>query len=598
MPDQEYSVADKVRVLLDVASTRRKETALVVVLSVVVALAEAVGIGFILPVIEIAQSGDAAANADGPIRLFVLAFEMLGIPFQLEYVILVIMLTMTIRYLAAFLLTWTQFYVVYDYVCETRRELFAALLEANVSYFDRTGSDQAMNAVITETKYAGDGIKDVIQLFRQITLIVMYLSITLYLLPFVTLVSIVAIGSLLFVSKSIIEGAYAVGDRAASANERIQSIVQSGVQGIRDIKLFGLEDRQYSRLDESVTNYFSAMIQLRRNKAALRQLQQLIVAVGVFGAIYVALTFLSLTLGTLALFLFTMFRLAPQATGLSSRLYNIDGYLPHLVRNQEYIEELRDAAQTNHGTEPVPDRVEQICFDDVRFSYDDEETVLDGVSLEIDRGDFVAFVGRSGAGKSTIVSLLTRMYEPDAGSITANGVQIDKIKLDQWRSKMAVVRQDPFIFDDTLWFNLTITNPDATKEEVEQACEIAQVTEYFDELPNGYETELGEDGVQLSGGQRQRLALARALLKDAELLVLDEATSDLDTSIEDKVQSAIESLDREYTIVTIAHRLSTVKNADRIYTLEDGDIVESGTHDELLTNGQKYAELYSHQADA
>jgi subfamily B ATP-binding cassette protein MsbA len=233
----------------------------------------------------------------------------------------------------------------------------------------------------------------------------------------------------------------------------------------------------------------------------------------------------------------------------------------------------------------------------VQFSYlGQDENALSGVSFEFEKGDFIGFVGQSGAGKSTIVSILVRMYEPDSGEVLANERQIHDMDIDDWRSKIAVVRQDPYMFNSTLRYNLTIGNRSVSEEELERVTRIAMVEEFFDELPNGYETELGDEGVRLSGGQRQRVALARALLKDAEVLVLDEATSDLDSNLEKEVQKSIENMERDYAIVGIAHRLSTVKNADRIYSLDDGEIVETGQHEELIGNDGQYSELYSIQS--
>jgi subfamily B ATP-binding cassette protein MsbA len=234
----------------------------------------------------------------------------------------------------------------------------------------------------------------------------------------------------------------------------------------------------------------------------------------------------------------------------------------------------------------------------VTFTYQTGETVFDGLDLTISGDEFAAFVGSSGAGKSTIVGLLTRMYEPDSGEIRVDGTPIAEFGLDDWRAQISVVRQHPFIFNDSLRRNVTIANRSVQDEEVERVCEIAQVTEFLDELPDGYDTQLGEDGVRLSGGQKQRVALARALLKDAELLVLDEATSDLDANIEQTVHSAIESMERDYAMLVIAHRLSTVINADCIYAVEDGQIVESGTHEELISKEGAYSELYRTQAES
>jgi len=208
----------------------------------------------------------------------------------------------------------------------------------------------------------------------------------------------------------------------------------------------------------------------------------------------------------------------------------------------------------------------------------------------------VAFVGQSGAGKSTIVSLLARLYDSDKGEIRADGTPIEEYDIDQWRKRIAVVRQQPYIFNDTLEANITIGNRDASRKEVEEVCEIAKVDEFLNELPNGYNSQLGDDGVRLSGGQRQRVALARALLKDADFLVLDEATSNLDSNLERQVQQSIESMDRDYGIIAIAHRLSTVKNADQIYTVENGEIIESGSHTDLLADEGAYADLYTIQS--
>jgi len=275
-------------------------------------------------------------------------------------------------------------------------------------------------------------------------------------------------------------------------------------------------------------------------------------------------------------------------------VYAVEGYLSHLGRTHAFLDEF-DQRQEESGDRSVS-RVSEIEFDDVHFSYSDDEEVLRGLSFDVRNEEFIAFVGQSGAGKSTIVSLVARMYDPDDGEIRADGFPIEEYDIRQWRERIAVVRQQPYIFTDTLENNVTIGNREATRADVERVCEVAKVDEFVDDLPNGYDSQLGDDGVRLSGGQRQRVALARALLKDADFLVLDEATSDLDSNLEKEVQAAIESMEREYGIIAIAHRLSTVKNADRIYTVESGEIVESGSHSELLEDDGEYADLYTVQS--
>lgn len=310
---------------------------------------------------------------------------------------------------------------------------------------------------------------------------------------------------------------------------------------------------------------------------------------------------LTVPLANLAAFLFAIFRLAPQVTSINDIFYRAEGDLPHVTRMIEFAGTLENSAEPGVDTDaavPLPTQVHDVAVKNVTFAYETNEPVLQEISFAVERPEFVALVGQSGSGKSTVVSLLARLYEPDSGRITVNGTPINQVDLGEWRSQLAVVRQDPYVFNDTLRFNLRVGNSDASRAAVERACEIAQVTEFLDDLPDGYDTNLGDDGVRLSGGQRQRVAIARALLRDANVLVFDEATSDLDTRLERKVHRAIEEMDREVVTVVIAHRLSTVIDADRIHVFEDGQVVETGTHDELVESGGLYADLYAVQAGA
>ena len=586
---------EKLTALRRVAQFRPKITAVIVVLGGATAFLEGIGLSFIWPILEVAQADEPITQAEGFLGIFLRAYQFVGIPFQLAYLIIGVGLAMTVRFTSSFLVAWLRSIVQMTYEEMLRTEAFDSALDARVSYFDEEGSDDILNAIITETRYSGKVIKAGVQSLETAFLALVYLSVMFYIAPRMALGALTLLGGITYILREIIEPAYTVGSRVATANERVQEAVQAGTQGIRDVKLFGLSSEMFDIFDEWIEKYRSSSIDLARNKAAIQNFYDLAAALTLFALIYVGFTYSGLALGALGIFFLAMFRLAPLVSRLNSNVYKLEGNLSHLVRTQTFVEELDRRRETNGDIEP--ERVSTVEFDDVHFSYTEDETVLDGISFSVDRGEFVAFVGQSGAGKSTIVSLLARFYAPDEGEITADKTPIDEFDLQAWRDRIAVVRQQPFIFNDTLEGNITVGNRGASRQELKRVCQIAKVEEFLDELPNGYDSELGDDGVRLSGGQRQRVALARALLTDADFLVLDEATSDLDSSLEKEVQASIEEMNRDYGMIAIAHRLSTVQNADRIYTVDSGEIVEMGTHEDLLAAGGDYADLYTIQSE-
>jgi subfamily B ATP-binding cassette protein MsbA len=584
------------RAIWDVVTYDPKLSSIIAILSLLTAALEGVGIGFILPIITLARDGEAAPReSSGIFKIFVDAYEALGVSFSLEYIILGTLFVMTLRYAASFGVDWFREILRTEYEKYLKSESFKKTLDAEAAYFDREGSDEILNAIITQTMHASRTVFRGVQIVEEALIILVYLLITIYLSPLLTLATAILLGSIMFFAREVLESGYGVGDRIAETNEAVQNAVQSGTQGIRDVKLFGIADELFSNFRDAIERNATARIRLKRNQVGLNNFYQLISAATVFALVYVAIRFTSLSIGELGVFLFAMFRLAPRVSSLNDLVYAFEGDLPHLVRTRSFVRELENRAGDGNRWRAVPTSIENVRFENVWFSYEGVEPVIENLSFQVKRNEFVAFVGQSGAGKSTITSLVARFYTPDRGRILANGIPIDKIDINDWRERISVVRQDPYLFNDSLWYNVTIADRDASREEVERVCEIAQVTEFLPELPEGYDTLLGDDGVRLSGGQKQRVALARALLKKADVLVLDEATSDLDSGIERDVQSAIESMDRDYALIAIAHRLSTVRNADRIYTIEGGKMTDVGSHEELISSDGLYAQLYSTQ---
>jgi len=301
-----------------------------------------------------------------------------------------------------------------------------------------------------------------------------------------------------------------------------------------------------------------------------------------------------MTLGQFVMFTtFLAFLIAPvfQAVGIGTQLTEA---FAGLDRTREVLGERpedRDPSRTV-AIGPIQGTVE---FKDVNFSYEAGKPVLFDVSFNAQPGKVTALVGSSGSGKSTIISLLAAFHTPSSGTVTVDGMDLSTIRLDSYRTQLGVVLQDTFLFDGTIEENIAFARPGATKEQIMEACRIARVDEFAEKFEKQYDTVVGERGVKLSGGQRQRVAIARAILADPKVLVLDEATSSLDSESEAKIQDGLRSLRRGRTTFVIAHRLSTIRSADQILVLEHGEIVERGTHAELLALGGRYRTLYDKQ---
>jgi subfamily B ATP-binding cassette protein MsbA len=592
---EDDTLRERGRALAAVATFRPGLAATVVGASLLVAALEGVGMGFVLPIVEFARNG--AGQPSGLARYFLRAYAVLGLPFTLGTVLLGVGLVVGVRYALSFLVSWLGAALEVQYVEHLRYEAFASALEARVAYCDREGSDELLNAIVTQTQYAGDAIAVVVRLVERTTIALVYLLLALALAPVLTLLTVAVVGGSTYLVRSVVESGYDVGERVAAANQAVQRSVQAGMQGIRDVKLFDLRGEFLAGFGDAAERYTAAMVAQHRNQAAINSANRFLTAAAVFGLVYAGLEVASLSLGALGVFLFVMLRLGPTVSSLNDLVYSLENTLPHLVRTQAFVARLEAHREPTGDRSPSPP-VDRLAVKGVDFAYDRAEgPVLEDVSVALERGEFVALVGPSGAGKSTVASLVARLYEPDAGTITADGTPIDRFDVAAWRSRVAVVRQDPFVFNETLRFNLTVGNRDATRAELDRACRIARVDEFRDDLADGYGTVLGDDGVRLSGGQKQRVAIARALLTDADFLVLDEATSELDGHLDAAVHRGIAAMDRDYGIVAIAHRLSTITDADRIVVLEDGRVVERGQHDELVDRDGTYAALYERQVD-
>ncbi len=379
----------------------------------------------------------------------------------------------------------------------------------------------------------------------------------------------------------------------------INAELQDNISGIRVIQAFGQERHELDRFTQRSTRYYEERVKGIRYWATFFPAMRFVASMGMaivlgFGAYRVFSG--ALTLGGLVAFISYVASFYEPI----HRLVQTDNIVQQAIAAGERVFELLDTAPE---IEDAPDAAElpaiqgAVVFEGVSFRYGTGEEVLRDVSFQMRPGQVVALVGPSGAGKTSIANLIPRFYDPVSGRVTVEGHDVRKVKLASLRRQIAVVLQDTFLFNGTVRDNVIYGKPDASEDEMIAAAKAAYAHEFIQNLPQGYETEIGERGVKLSGGQKQRLALARAILTDPRILILDEATSSVDAEAEYLIQQALKKVLEGRTALVIAHRLSTIRHADKIIALEDGRIVEVGDHRELLARGGLYSQMYRRQYD-
>jgi subfamily B ATP-binding cassette protein MsbA len=478
---------------------------------------------------------------------------------------------------------------------DLRNSVYTHMLELDLRFYNRTRAGQIINRLTSDTDLLRTLVTKNVSTFVTSVLQVAISIVILVLISWqLTLLALVVM-PLTFVAWRKLLAPLRRGDRRVlDMSGEVTSHLQETVSGVRQVKAAAAERFEAMRFRALTDLYFRNVVRTERIRALASPLSESMAAVGTvlllwFGGRMVIQG--ALTPGAFITFIGISLKLYQPAKWLSKFPATVQPGLSAAERFFEFLDTPLEMVD-QPGARVFETVQDAVRFENVSFHYTNDAPVLNGVTLTARRGTVTALVGPSGAGKTTLVDLIARFYDPTEGRITIDGIDMRDFSVKSLRHMMGVVTQETVLFHDTVRSNIAYALPDSTQDAVERAARAANAHDFIMQMPDGYDTILGERGTRLSGGQRQRIAIARAILRDPPILIFDEATSALDSESERLVQEAIEHLLEGRTVFVIAHRLSTIMNADQILTMEDGRIIQSGTHDELLAEGGLYRKLY------
>ncbi|UXT08960.1 SAV1866 family putative multidrug efflux ABC transporter [Staphylococcus aureus] len=500
-----------------------------------------------------------------------------------------------IEFIRQYLAQWTSNKILYD----IRKKLYNHLQALSARFYANNQVGQVISRVINDVEQTKDFIlTGLMNIWLDCITIIIALSIMFFLDMKLTLAA-------LFIFPFYILTVYVFFGRLrkltrerSQALAEVQGFLHERVQGISVVKSFAIEDNEAKNFDKKNTNFLTRALKHTRwnaySFAAINTVTDIgpIIVIGV-GA-YLAISG-SITVGTLAAFVGYLELLFGPLRRLVASFTTLTQSFASMDRVFQLIDEDYDI-KNGVGAQPIEIKQGRIDIDHVSFQYNDNEApILKDINLSIEKGETVAFVGMSGGGKSTLINLIPRFYDVTSGQILIDGHNIKDFLTGSLRNQIGLVQQDNILFSDTVKENILLGRPTATDEEVVEAAKMANAHDFIMNLPQGYDTEVGERGVKLSGGQKQRLSIARIFLNNPPILILDEATSALDLESESIIQEALDVLSKDRTTLIVAHRLSTITHADKIVVIENGHIVETGTHREFIAKQGAYEHLYSIQ---
>ena len=567
----------------------------VVVLGTLASLAEGLGVGLFIPFLQSFGQESLGADGSGWFAPHVSKwFEDIPPDQRIVVICACIFGTILLKALLTFACKSLYHWLNSDISYRLRSAIFDQLLTVSHRFLERSQSGKLINVLAAETERTSLALQYffdiIVAMCATLVLSVMLLLISwkLTLLVAAVLLSISAVSALTRQSQR------RLGTRFTAARSELTNRVVQCIAGMKVVRSFGREDYEAEEFDRASRQVFRTGMISGIVGEGITPLYEVLV-----GALLVAILIATgrdlATLPTVLVFVFMLFRLQP-------RVIEIDGRRVRLASMEASIEAVTSLISREGkpylqaGSTPFKEMKEGIRFDHVTYRYSPEDDpALKDVDIVIPAGKTTALVGPSGGGKSTLINLVLRLYDPDSGQVCVDQTPLPELDLQSWRSRIAIVSQDVFVFNTTIRDNIAYARPEATDEEIVAAARLAEADGFISRFPDGYDTIIGERGARLSGGQNQRITLARAILRDPDILILDEATNALDSIAENLIQDALDRLGQNRTVIVVAHRLSTVERADHIVVLEDGRVCEQGDRSQLLEMKGLFSRLHELQ---
>lgn len=518
---------------------------------------------------------------------------------KLKIILLVVGGSIVVQAITSFLLTRILSVEAQHLIARLRVQVQEKVLGLPVNFFDSAKSGELVSRIMTDVEgvrnLVGTGL---VQLIGGSLTAVISLFLLINISPTMTAYVLIPVAIFGFVALKAFGIIRPIFRERGKINAEVTGRLTETLNGVRVIKGFNAEAQEIKTFQNGVERLFQNIKKSLTSTALVTSSSTFLLGLastGIMGMGGYMIMEGDLTIGDfLAFTLYLGFMIAPIV-----QMSNIGSQLTEGFAGLDRTEELMNMKSEHDSAErtEVLGKIEgDIIFDNVSFSYEENKEVLHEINLRAPAGSVTALVGSSGSGKSTIASLVSTFLSPDSGVISVDGKDLCKLTLESYRRNLGVVLQDDFLFEGSIRDNITFPRPDSTEEEIQAAVKAAYVDEFTDRFDDGLETLIGERGVKLSGGQRQRIAIARAILADPKILILDEATSNLDTESEALIQQSLAELMKGRTTFVIAHRLSTIRKADQILVIEDGKIAEQGKHDELIALEGRYHQLFTYQA--